>query len=159
MSDDTPRTHTEELMIATLGEELAAFDKRFDNTQSLRDEVINRVVDAARFTQLTPENISDEGRILDFATMQNLALKALAEQEKAQATRVKAKLNQAELKQNDNTAEHIAAFFKKLSTGEAIDDVPAIDTQVVEETLSQKEISQDFTILESELRSDPEDLS
>jgi len=149
-----------QLVIRSLSEELSTFDTVLDRTTVVRDKVIEKLETAV--TKLETIEMNDSEKSAIHLGVLTTTLRALNDQEAASSRRVNAKLKFQESQRNDNTSEQVIELIRKISADRANgaqSDLPPIDHNATVLNLEQELRSLGDVILETELRSDPDDLS
>jgi len=147
---------TKELMIRSLSEEMSNFDTTVDTTGMIRNKVISKL--DSFVDQITEMDTSDPDKTMTGLSIINTTLRALSDQEAAATRRITAKLRHQESKRADNTSEQVSLLLRNMSLGNT-GTLPDIDLDGVSLNLERAFRETGDFIDETELRSDPNDLS
>ena len=155
--------NTEDIVVSytpdTLEDDLRNMDKRFNDSSSIRQQLISKLVPIALKMELDTENVTDRETASAFDSKLNVINSLnnlLNDEDKAIKTKIDIKTKQKELIENGKQAEAFVTALNELSRLK----VEAIQSSmnVADDTLDQRVYSENITINEAELRDDPTDL-
>ena len=143
----------------TLEDDLRKMDKCFNETSSIRQKLINKLVPIALQMEIDTEIVTDKESALALDSKLNIINSLnnlLNDEDKSIKTKIDIKTKQREIVESGKQSEAFVAALNELSRikTEAIQSVIAnADTD-----LDQRIVVENVTISESELRDDPNDL-
>lgn len=144
----------------TLKQDLVQLDTIFDSTNSVRDSVSKKLESAIKKIEFS----SDDPKLLEAQmAMVNTLLSSLKGSEDNASRRASAKLKQLEVESSSKYSESVTKLLAQISLGQPI----RFSNQAPENNLDDlgKKIEEEYLasnlepILESELKTDPRDLS
>jgi hypothetical protein len=147
------------LKITTIEQDLLELDLTVNRTQIVRDIVENKLLNAVEALTINgngdPEQLESQVKLIS-------ALSGiLNDREKATVLRINTKLKRKEVDNESKNSAMIVDIMRKISTLSTDRDPNAVppDHSRMEETLSAKFNDLNDTVLDTELRESPKDLS
>ena len=155
--------NTEDIVVSytpdTLEDDLRNMDKRFNDSSSIRQQLISKLVPIALKMELDTEGVTDRETALALDSKLNVINSLnnlLNDEDKAIKTKIDIKTKQKELIENGKQAEAFVTALNELSRLK-VESIQS-SMNVADDTLDQRVSSENITVNEAELRDDPTDL-
>lgn len=155
--------NTEDVFVSytpdTLEDDLKKMDKCFNDSFSIRQQLINKLTPIVLRMELDTEGVTDRESASALDSKMNVinSLNTLLnDEDKAIKTKIEIKTKQKELIENGKQAEAFVAALNELSRikTEAVQNA----INIADDTLDKRIIDENVTVSETELRDDPHDL-